>query len=83
MTIIAKFDSRCISCGKKIRKGQTVVWEKGKGVYCNKCKAPKAPVKRKRKENNVPRGRWVTCWECGRRYFDNDWYPGKDTYCGC
>lgn len=83
MIITVKYDGKCVSCGKKVRAGQKVVWEKGKGVYCNKCKAPKATANNK--VNNFPRynGRWVICWECGRRYYDNSWYPGKDTYCGC
>lgn len=30
--IKAKFDSNCKACGRPINKGDTVLWEKGKGV---------------------------------------------------
>lgn len=83
MTITAKFDSRCVECGKKIKRGQTVVWEKGVGVYCNKCRTPEKKTATSSPSRPPRQGRWVTCWECGRKYYDNDWYPGKDTYCGC
>lgn len=81
--ISAKFDSKCLECGKKVKVGQTVTWEKGKGVYCSKCK----PVNKQKvsRQSAAPQstGRYVKCWECGCSYYDSNWYPGKDSYCGC
>lgn len=37
MTITAKFNGECKACGKKIRKGETIQWERGAGARHIAC----------------------------------------------
>lgn len=42
-TIVNRFDSQCVTCGKALSQGQEVLWRKGTGIQCREHRI-KAPV---------------------------------------
>jgi hypothetical protein len=81
-TITSKFDSKCRKCGKNLPKGSTVVWEKGKGVFCTECEKPAsrpAPFRSARRSYARRNDRWEPCrCNAGRRLVGSR-EGGRDT----
>ncbi len=56
---ISKFPSTCIECGRRIPKGQLVLWKPGtKGVICKVCSAGSEEIKYYRRLQDERMGEW-------------------------
>jgi len=63
--IKAKFESKCLKCEGLTLTGSTVYWEKGKGVFHEKCVPPEKP-------------QYVLkeyCHKCGTKCLDESYCP--------
>jgi hypothetical protein len=64
--ITAKYDGKCRKCGKALPKGSTVLWEKGRGVFCTGCEtaSPASPPRRSYRRSRSYSARRSSNFEC-------------------